>query len=127
MSGTLADHPVFVWLGVILTFVAIISIAVTVWVYLEAERVRNETWMELDKSWNENQLHKLDTILETQSQLEVHGVRLTEIENLINRHWGQREDRFEELENEHKMLMQSMTDMYYRIGLHNGFHQKAGH
>ena len=131
----LENHPVVAGVGLILALLSIVSIAVTVWVFLEAERVRNDAWLEFDKKSSEDQLHKLESIQETHGAITEtlikHSGRIEEIEDLVKRHWAQREDRFEELETEHKMLLQAFTqsqaDINFRIGVHSGRHMEARH
>ena len=92
----LENHPVVAGVGLILAFLSIVSVAVTVWVFLEAERVRNDFWLEMDKKWNEQLL-----------------------------------DKFDELENDHKILLEAFTqaqaDINFRMGVHSGRHMEMEH
>ena len=91
----------------------------------------NERWYADDEKWNAKQLARMREILDgqkaIQKELATQTLRLDDIDTLINTHWKQREQRFEELENEHKAITSALTtsqdDFQYRLGLHNGAHK----
>ena len=83
-------------------------------------KLRDEIWMQEDIDWNADQIgkmqHILDRQLAIQQELAVQSLRLEDIEALINRHWAQREDRFEELE-------RGQWDLNRAISKHEGRHE----
>ena len=74
--------------------------------YFEDDRLRNINWLAQDEKWNAEQLGKLDSILqrqdEIQSEMATQSLLLGEVRETQKR-------RFEELEQEHKWLVNELN------------------
>ena len=126
----MGEHPLGRWLGIAATGISVLSFAGAVLWYFEDDRVRQIKWLDDDVRWNESQISSLAMILERQEaiqrELATQTLRLDATEELINRHWVQRENRFEELETLHTNLLTLLTERFadfsYKIGKHDGRH-----
>ena len=122
------DGAILRWIGAGLTVAGALSLVGGVFWFLLDSTARDEQWLELDKSWNEESLGRLQSILHRQSdiqkELATQTLRLAEIEGLINRHWTERRDGFEELESEHKDVMIELGRLGYSFGVHEGAHHQ---
>lgn len=128
--GDFLDHPIFKWIAGAVTALSLAAGAGGVWWYLQEDKLLNERWYKDDQKWNAEQLARMSDILLRQEaiskEMATQTLRLDDINKLINTHWEQREQRFEELETEHKLLMKSISDVRaevaYRLGIHVGKH-----
>lgn len=124
------DHPIIKWFGLVLAVGSGLTAVGSVWWYLQDQKLRDEEWLRNDIVWNGNQISKLESIIGRQAEiteeLATQTLRLAEIENQIIRHWDQREQRFEEIESEHKLVLQAIysmgADIREAIGRHEGHH-----
>ena len=115
--------------------ISVMSAAVGVWFYLEDLRGENSTWYDDDKIWNEQMLSKLDSVIANQAKintvLATQGVQLTELEATVNRNYTQQNFRFEQLEDEHKIITSAIysvgVDIAYSLGVHEGKHHSGVH
>ena len=96
----------------------------------EAKRILDKGWLELDQSGQvrlEGQISTLTTALDSQSSVTAAlSVALGGVIRDQASQFQQREQRFEQLENEHKLLLQSIyqmnADIAEAIGRHEGHH-----
>ena len=126
----MGEHPAIKWIGIATAVLSLLGLASTVVWYFEDDRVRQIQWLKDDVQWNESQISSLAAILERQEEIQrelaTQTLRLDALDVLINRHWKQREDRFEELELLHTnlltLLAERFADFSYRMGKHDGRH-----
>ena len=111
------------WIGLFLTVTAILTAVGGGWWYFQDEKLRNEQWFIDDERWNTAIIATLAEIKEEQAQ---HRVILDDMASSQTEQFLQRENRFEELEQEHKRLVdaiyQGLIDINFRIGEHQGIH-----
>ena len=96
----------------------------------EAKRILDEGWLELDQSGQvrlEGQISTITTALDSQSsRTAALSVSMAGVIRDQANQFQQRERRFEELGNEHKLLLQSIyqmnADIAKAIGRHEGHH-----
>ena len=114
--------------GLIVILFTVVGAGGSTWWYFQDKKLRDELWLKRDTAGNAEQVIKVEEVIRRQSdiagELDTQTLRLADIEALINRHWQQRESRFEELESEHKMIMQgvfsSAADVREALGRHEG-------
>ena len=115
--------PASKWIGLFLTVTAILTAVGGGWWYFQDEKLRNEQWFIDDERWNSAIIATLAEIKEEQAQ---HRVLLDDIASTQPEHFLQRENRFEELEQEHKRIVDAiyrgLIDINFRIGEHQGIH-----
>ena len=58
------------------------------------------------------------------NELAQQTVWLNDLNNYMERLFTQREQRFEELETEHKLLLTQLSNLQYRMGIHKGAHER---
>lgn len=126
----MGDHPVLKTIALIGAIIGVISSSVGVWFYLEDLRNENAGWYEDDKNWNASILDNLNKVIENQAKintiLATQSVQLSELETLINQQTTLQNSRFEQLEDEHKIIIQAIynmnVDISHSLGLHEGKH-----
>ena len=121
MLDALEKHPAVIWGGIILTVLSVLTGGGRSWWVFEDWARNQAVWYAEDVKWNNEILALLRELASEQDE----QVRvLSGITDLVNRHWAQREDRFEELESEHKLLMTLIAveaaEWSYRAGLQDG-------
>lgn len=122
------EHPVWLWAGVIITVFGVLGSVGGLYWYFNDERIRNIEWNEDDVRWNNRQREDHKILItrqqEIKKELATQSVKLDELHTLIRDHWKQREDRFEELETEHKAIISTIStandDLNFRLGFHAG-------
>lgn len=140
------EHPVVRWVTVGTLITGAIGIVVGTWLYLEAvrsdmqnlreqveqvaeaERVRDAGWL-VEESEEHDELR---TILNNtmsiqeagQTELARQSLWLNDLSTAFSNSFTQREQRFEELENEHKLLLAAIAESQYRLGIHQGAHRQ---
>ena len=114
-------QPAAKWGSIAIAVLSALSSVAYVYWFLEDQRRLDAEWYADDIRWNDESLVTLSEIAE---EMGAQTLRLDNLDELINRHWSQREDRFEELETEHKLLMQMIAmeaaEDAYRQGLKDG-------
>ena len=100
------------WVAAIFTILSALIAVGGIWWYFQDTKLRDEQWLLDDIRWNAEQLQKMEDIIlrqtSIQGELATQSLQLRETIELINRHWQQREQRFEELEMEHARLTDRM-------------------
>lgn len=88
----------------------------------EQQAVTDANWLESDdadhstlETVGRDILDHVDNVLR---ELATQSIQLSDIIDSRAAHFSQREQRFEELENENKILMQMLADTQYRLGEH---------
>ena len=114
-----------------ITTAAIVKVLNAIEISAESKRVLDEGWLELDQSGQvrlENQINGMLAALDTQSSATASlSASLAGVIRDQASQFQQREQRFEELETEHKLLLeaiyQTKADIALAIGRHEGRHE----
>ena len=133
---SIEQHPIVKWLGIVIAVLSAFSAIGTVWWYFQDQKLRDELWFQEDIEWNADQTVKheqitrrqfeiLDNLSSKDVRLQEIDDRIKEVEVLINRHWQQREDRFEELERGQLGILESLAKTREAIARHQGHHDVA--
>lgn len=119
-----------------------IGIVVTGYVYLEGftaqvnmvtdavqvfsaeEKLRDTDWLARESAEHKGTEDMVIAIRDRQGEI---LQRLTAIDQRTETLVSQHERRFEELETEHKMVMQVLTDLAYELGEYKGHHDNETH
>lgn len=132
------------WAGLIAAVLGLLATLVGAWFYLEnirndmqslsdqiiqlgtTESIRDAGWLKEDEA---NHMESQESIRELRIGLEENlnelikqSVILNDIVTAMATSFTQREQRFEELENEHKLILQAIADSQYKLGIHQGTH-----
>lgn len=140
----MGEHPILKWGAILGTLFTFIGMIVGTWQYLEqvrrdmaalkstvlqtaeTERIRDEGWLDEDSEEHAGLNAIIQGVVEGQEKINTELARqtvwLNDLSAAFNRSFTQREQRFEELENEHKLLLQAIAESQYRLGVHQGTH-----
>lgn len=138
------DHPILFWggliglLGGIITGVtnaslwmdsvlaAVDGLETTVNTRFDKDAAEQEVWLKLDAAAIARQDQVNNELRAEQasirSELATQTEQLKDLEEQARASFAQRENRFEELETEHKLILEAIADAKYRIGVHQGEH-----
>ena len=109
--------------GTVVTLVALLSIAVGLWLYLERSRALNESWSQQDAIWNTDILGRLEAI---EKELATQTLTMTEIKDAIEKRDDRATTNAEELELEHETIHAAIyavaADIAFALGVHEGRH-----
>lgn len=140
----LDDHPVIKYIGVGILGISIVAGGVEVYEFLnnlgksnltlhneirsraEEEKKSDADWLNIDKDQYEN-LHT--ALVNVSRELATQTVALNSIRTAMRDNHAYLERRFEELENEHKRVIDSINresgNMGYRLGVHRAEHDRT--
>ena len=136
------EHPIYKWI----TLAGAVGICVGAWLYLEAvrldmqslrtqveqvaeaERVRDAGWLAEESEEHDELRDMIAGIISAQeaskTELARQSLWLNDLAEAFSKSFTQREQRFEELEGEHKLLLSAIAESQYRLGIHQGSHNQ---
>ena len=141
------ENQIAKWIPLGVSIAGAIGVVVGVWLYLEAvrsdmqslrnqveqvaeaERVRDAGWLDEESEEHDELRDMISAIISvqeaSQTELARQSLWLNDLSTAFSKSFTQREQRFEELEGEHKLLLSAIAESQYRLGIHQGAHNQV--